>query len=189
MRKEDAWEGFCCGRQGCLGEVRGEDWLGCFRGERGALVLLSLETAIIVVIVALCAGDSLLFTSDRRCALRVHCCQAETPPTTSWRVPGDVVHPLLLWLSGSTLLPRTGCCLLSEPPRLAGLIVSPPGWVLLTRHMLLLPSCRPLPCIPHSPASSTQERGGSPGTSGVSEFLESLQKPHTCVHRSFSEGW
>ena len=49
MRKEDAWEGFCCGRQGCLGEVRGEDWLGCFRGERGALVLLSLETAIIVV--------------------------------------------------------------------------------------------------------------------------------------------
>ena len=68
MRKEDAWERFCCGRQGCLGEVRGEDWLGCFRGERGALVLLSLETAIIVVIVALCAGDSLLFTSDRRCA-------------------------------------------------------------------------------------------------------------------------
>lgn len=41
------------GRQGCLGEVRGEGLaglLGCW-GERGALVLPSLETAIIVVIV------------------------------------------------------------------------------------------------------------------------------------------
>lgn len=35
MRKEDAWERFCCGRQGCLREGEGKDWLGCFR-VRGA---------------------------------------------------------------------------------------------------------------------------------------------------------
>lgn len=56
--------GSVVGGRAVWGRRGGKDWLGCFRGER-ALVLLSLETAIIVVIVALCAGDSLLFTSDR----------------------------------------------------------------------------------------------------------------------------
>ena len=55
---------------------------------------------------------------------------------------------------GSTLLPRTGCCLLSEPHRLAGLIVSPPGWVLLSQAC----SCSPGTCcfsLVATPASPT----------------------------------
>lgn len=62
---------------------------------------------------------------------------------------------------GSTLLPRTGCCLLSEPPRLAGLIVGPPGWVLLSQacscspgtccfSLVAAPCIPPLTCILHS---------------------------------------
>lgn len=32
VRKEDAWERFCCARQGCLGEVRGEGLAGLLLG-------------------------------------------------------------------------------------------------------------------------------------------------------------
>lgn len=45
--------------------------------------VLSLETAIIVVIVPhylpLFAGDPLLLTRDGCCVIQTHCCQAETP--------------------------------------------------------------------------------------------------------------
>ena len=87
------------GRQGCQGGA-GKDWLGCCRGERGSLVLPSLETGGIVVIVRLCAGDSLLFT--RTDAVRsgyIVVRQKHHPLPAGW-CQVIVVHPLPLWFSG-----------------------------------------------------------------------------------------
>ena len=95
MRKEDAWERFCweAGLSGRCGE-------GLAGGERGSLVLPSLETAGIVVIVRLCAGDSLLFT--RTDAVRsgyIVVRQKHHPLPAGW-CQVIVVHPLPLWFSG-----------------------------------------------------------------------------------------
>lgn len=102
----------------------------------------------------------MLFTSDRCCALRIHCCQAEPPPTACWLVPDDCGPPFAF-----VALREAPCCPAGAALRASSFswIYCRPSWVglaqpgvfLLTRHMLLLPSCHPLPCIPHSPASFT----------------------------------
>lgn len=84
-----------------LREGRGEGLAGAAFGVRELWFCSPWRRPSLLSLLARCV--ILLFTSDR-CVLRIHC-QAETPPTTRL-VPGDGVHPLLLWLSGSTLLPR-----------------------------------------------------------------------------------
>lgn len=153
------------GKAGTSGGQGGEGAWACCGGERSFRSAVPGD-AVIIVIVQLCAGESLSFTRDRCSVLRMRCCQAEAPPGTGLPLLGDVVHLEPLRLSWSTwcLCGSPGNAVPYQEPavlRVAlpalgassfGWIAGPPGWVLLSQACPYSPSTCGFsqPCIVHS---------------------------------------
>lgn len=148
-------EGRCLGEvllweAGLSGEGEGEGLAGLLWGERSSGSALPGDGHHCCHCCAVCQGILCCHQRQMLCA-RIHCQGRSLPPTTSYNRCQVMVHPLLCGSQGSTLLPLTGVLpTLRKPPRLAGLIVGPPGWVLLSQacsaHQahVASPGCRPL---------------------------------------------
>lgn len=151
----------------CLGEVLlggravwgrygGKDWLGCWAaGVREELwfcppwrrpSLLSLFSCVQGI---LCYSPATDAVRSGYIVVR----QKHHPLPAGW-CQVIVVHPLPLWLSGKH--PAAPHGRLSEPPCLAGFIVDPPGWVLLSQACSCSPdTCCFSPVAAPCPASPT----------------------------------
>lgn len=143
------------GKAGTSGGRGGEGAWACCGGERSFRSAVPGD-AVIIVIVQLCAGESLSFTRDRCSVLRIRCCQAETPPGTGLPMLGDVVHLGPLRLSWKRRAVPGACCPARGAARSRSLLIrldrrpswmglAQPGVSLFTEHVWLLPALhRPL---------------------------------------------